>query len=287
MLRPRAFPWKDYAAKPDAWYRSAEGPARDGERPLAPVRPRRLAQEPRHLGQPFEGDRSEAPAGPSTTARPSARSGSWPGPSGSTRRGPRTARPSCRALDHILAAQYPNGGWPQTSPPGKGYARHITFNDNTMVNLLELLRDVARSDDFAFLDAGAAEPPRQGVRRGDRLHPQVPGPVDGKLTVWCAQHDEATLEPRPARAFELASLSGSRERRDPAAADEPGRPEPRGRPGRRRRRPLVRGVEARRHPAGRGRRRQGDRAPTRTPRRSGPGSTRSAPTGRSSAAATA
>ncbi len=31
----------------------------------------------------------------------------------------------------------------------------------------------------------------------------------GRLTVWCAQHDEQTLEPRGARSFELASLSGS------------------------------------------------------------------------------
>jgi PelA/Pel-15E family pectate lyase len=33
--------------------------------------------------------------------------------------------------------------------------------------------------------------------------------VDGQLTAWCAQHDEATLEPRPARSYELISLSGA------------------------------------------------------------------------------
>jgi PelA/Pel-15E family pectate lyase len=32
--------------------------------------------------------------------------------------------------------------------------------------------------------------------------------IHGRPTVWCAQHDEVTFEPRPARAFELASLSG-------------------------------------------------------------------------------
>jgi PelA/Pel-15E family pectate lyase len=32
---------------------------------------------------------------------------------------------------------------------------------------------------------------------------------DGKLTVWCAQHDEHTLAPAKARAYELPSLSGS------------------------------------------------------------------------------
>jgi lysophospholipase L1-like esterase len=33
--------------------------------------------------------------------------------------------------------------------------------------------------------------------------------VNGKLTVWCAQHDEIDLRPRPARRFELVSLSGA------------------------------------------------------------------------------
>ena len=33
--------------------------------------------------------------------------------------------------------------------------------------------------------------------------------VKGKATVWCAQHDAVTLEPRPARTYELVSLSGS------------------------------------------------------------------------------
>jgi len=32
---------------------------------------------------------------------------------------------------------------------------------------------------------------------------------DGKLTVWCAQHDERTLAPAKARAYELPSLSGN------------------------------------------------------------------------------
>jgi PelA/Pel-15E family pectate lyase len=33
--------------------------------------------------------------------------------------------------------------------------------------------------------------------------------VDGKKTVWCAQHDETTLAPAPARTYEKISLSGS------------------------------------------------------------------------------
>jgi PelA/Pel-15E family pectate lyase len=33
--------------------------------------------------------------------------------------------------------------------------------------------------------------------------------VNGKLTAWCAQHDEVDFTPRTARTYELPSLSGS------------------------------------------------------------------------------
>ncbi|MEO6437373.1 MAG: pectate lyase, partial [Tepidisphaeraceae bacterium] len=33
--------------------------------------------------------------------------------------------------------------------------------------------------------------------------------VDGKLTAWCAQHDEKDFSPRPARTFEPVSLTAS------------------------------------------------------------------------------
>ena len=111
------------------------------------------------------GATAPASAAPSTTARPSARCASWRGRS-SPPAGPDIATPSPGHSTTSLAAQYPNGGWPQSYPPGKGYARHITFNDNTMVNLLELVRDVARSDAFRFVDRRAATPPIGPSRRG-------------------------------------------------------------------------------------------------------------------------
>ncbi|MGL4555475.1 MAG: pectate lyase [Gemmataceae bacterium] len=33
--------------------------------------------------------------------------------------------------------------------------------------------------------------------------------VEGKLTGWCAQHDETDFRPRPARSYELVTLSGA------------------------------------------------------------------------------
>src|SRR5205085_4298844 len=65
---------------------------------------------------------------------------------------PRYRRAIVNGIDHILQAQYPTGGWPQRYPPVEGYQRHITFNDNSMVRILKLLREVAESPDYAFLE---------------------------------------------------------------------------------------------------------------------------------------
>jgi pectate lyase len=118
----------------------------------------------------------------------------------------------CRAafqkgLKHVLAAQYANGGWPQCYPPGKGYKRHITFNDGAMVRLMDFVREAARKEDYAFLDEADRSACQRAFDRGVEciLKCQI---REGRLTAWCAQHDEQTFEPRPARSYEKASLSG-------------------------------------------------------------------------------
>ena len=110
-----------------------------------------------------------------------------------------------KGFDHILEAQYPNGGWPQSFPPGKGYPRHITFNDGSMVRLLELLRD---SQGYDFLDAARKRKAADAFDRGIACILKCQVVIAGKPTVWCAQHDEVTFAPAQARAYELPSLSG-------------------------------------------------------------------------------
>lgn len=115
-----------------------------------------------------------------------------------------------RGLDHILGAQYTNGGWPQYAPPPTNrYPRHITFNDGTMQRLLELMRDVGRSPEYDFVDAGRRESAVKAFERGVDCTLKCQVVVKGRKTVWCAQHDEVTLQPRGARSYELESLSGS------------------------------------------------------------------------------
>lgn len=114
-----------------------------------------------------------------------------------------------RGLDHILQAQYPTGGWPQSYPPGNGYHRHITFNDGTMVRLMEFLRETYTREVYGFVDAERRDAGRRAFDKGIECILKCQIRVDGKLTAWCAQHDEKDLRPRPARAYELVSLSGS------------------------------------------------------------------------------
>jgi PelA/Pel-15E family pectate lyase len=113
-----------------------------------------------------------------------------------------------RALDNILAAQYPNGGWPQYHPSGDGYPRYITFNDDAMVNIMYLLNDIAESNEFAFVDKKRRKKAATAFDKGIKCMLDCQISVDGKLTAWCAQHDEKTLEPRLARSYEHPSISG-------------------------------------------------------------------------------
>lgn len=111
--------------------------------------------------------------------------------------------------DHILKAQYPNGGWPQYYPLNKDYSRHITFNDNSMVRLLEFLRETFTDKRYAFIGAERKAAAEKAFARGIDCIVKCQYVRNGRPTVWCAQHDEVTLAPAKARAYELESLSGS------------------------------------------------------------------------------
>ncbi|MEY3897479.1 MAG: hypothetical protein RLZZ214_3000 [Verrucomicrobiota bacterium] len=121
-----------------------------------------------------------------------------------------TARTAfAKGLAYILKAQYPTGGWPQFHPPGKQYHRHITFNDGAMVRLLEFLREVGVAESYAFVPAADRQAAGKAFKNGIACILKCQILVDGRPTVWCAQHDEIDYSPRPARTFEPASFSGS------------------------------------------------------------------------------
>lgn len=115
-----------------------------------------------------------------------------------------------RGIDYLLEADYAGGGWPMIYPLREGYYSHITFNDNSMIGVMRLLRDVAAGEaPYHFVDDGRRQSAAAAVERGLRIILATQIVVDGELTAWCAQYDAESLEPRPARAYELVSLSGS------------------------------------------------------------------------------
>jgi len=114
-----------------------------------------------------------------------------------------------KGLDYLFKAQYANGGWPQFYPDLSGYYKHITFNDDAMIGVMKLLRDVAASKPaYAFVDDVRRASAARAVEKGIECILKTQVIVNGKRTVWCAQHDEVTLAPAPARKYEVISLSG-------------------------------------------------------------------------------
>jgi PelA/Pel-15E family pectate lyase len=115
-----------------------------------------------------------------------------------------------KGVDYLLEAQYPNGGWPQFYPIRRGYHQHITYNDNAMVNVMFLMKDIAAGKKpFGFVDEQHRRQADDAIERGLDIILKTQVRVDNKLIAWCAQHDEVTLAPALARVYELPSLSGS------------------------------------------------------------------------------
>jgi PelA/Pel-15E family pectate lyase len=115
-----------------------------------------------------------------------------------------------RGLNYVLEAQYPNGGWPQFYPLRDGYWDHITYNDDAMTGVMETLRMAASGKPgFEFLTGAERSRAARAVDKGIEVILKTQVVVNGKLTVWCAQHDEHTLAPVQARSYEHISLSGA------------------------------------------------------------------------------
>ena len=56
-------------------------------------------------------------------------------------------------LNFILCSQYVNGGWPQFYPiEPNNYSSHITYNDDVMLGIMKLLKDILdNKDQYSFL----------------------------------------------------------------------------------------------------------------------------------------
>jgi PelA/Pel-15E family pectate lyase len=207
-----AVPWEKVLDQPAAWYATSQARA---------IGDAVLRYQRDSGGWPKDIDMTRPPVKASSPSRPDATidngatttqirllarvASAIPGADGAAYR-----HGALSGIDYLLRAQYPNGGWPQFYPLRRDYSRHITFNDDAMINVMKVLDDVANGDQsFAFVDEDRRTRARQAVNRGVDVILKSHIVVDGKLTAWCAQHEAVTLEPRPARAYEHVSLSGN------------------------------------------------------------------------------
>ena len=109
---------------------------------------------------------------------------------------------------YLLAAQYPNGGWPQVWPLEGGYHDAITFNDDAVYNATELLTDVSEEKpEYAFVPEELRTRAAAAVASALKCILAAQFRISGQTTIWGQQVDMLTLKPVAARNYEPAALS--------------------------------------------------------------------------------
>jgi PelA/Pel-15E family pectate lyase len=113
-----------------------------------------------------------------------------------------------KGIRFVLDAQYDNGGWPQYYPLEKGnYSRRITFNDGAYIGIMILLKKILDSPSYLYIiEPKIRSNIKKAYDKGMECILKMQIPDNGKLTVWCQQHDEVTLQPAWARAFEPPAI---------------------------------------------------------------------------------
>ncbi|HWS01612.1 MAG TPA: pectate lyase [Prolixibacteraceae bacterium] len=117
-------------------------------------------------------------------------------------------REAClKGIRFVLAAQYPNGGWPQYYPLEDNYSRRITFNDGAYLGIMALLGKIVSDDpNFEFIDDDIRKKVKNAYDGGLECILKSQIVSNGRLTAWCQQHSELDLQPVWARAFEPPSI---------------------------------------------------------------------------------
>ena len=112
-----------------------------------------------------------------------------------------------RGIRYLLAAQMPNGCWPQVYPLTGSYHDAITYNDDATINAARIYENTRRGD-YDFLPKSVQDSANVGYEKVVHCILRTQYSVNGFKTVWGAQHDPITWQPIKARAYEHASLSG-------------------------------------------------------------------------------
>lgn len=113
-----------------------------------------------------------------------------------------------RGIAYLLAAQFPNGGWPQVYPLEGGYHDAITYNDSAMTQVMDILHHVADGkDEYAFVPKKVRARAAASFARGLHCILATQIVIGGKLTAWPQQDDALTLKPVSGRNYEMPAES--------------------------------------------------------------------------------
>lgn len=112
-----------------------------------------------------------------------------------------------KGIDYILSAQYANGGWPQYFPLEENYSREITFNDDVITGIMSLFKDIKENKkQYLFVDEVRRKKVNTSFNKGLECILKTQIKDNEKLTAWCQQYNEVSLQPSWARAFEPPSI---------------------------------------------------------------------------------
>jgi PelA/Pel-15E family pectate lyase len=111
-------------------------------------------------------------------------------------------------IRYLLAAQFPNGGWPQVWPLEGGYHDAITFNDNAVTETAIVLTNAASgTGDYAFVPAELRRQASAAAAHALECILATQIVVQGKRTLWGQQDDALTLAPVSGRNYEPAAIA--------------------------------------------------------------------------------
>lgn len=113
-----------------------------------------------------------------------------------------------RGIHYLLAAQYPNGGWPQVWPLEGHYHDAITFNDDAVIEVTSLLTDAAAGKGlYSFVPPAVRAQARSSTAKALGCILQSQFVFNGHRTIWPQQEDPITLAPTSARNYEPPALA--------------------------------------------------------------------------------
>ncbi len=115
-----------------------------------------------------------------------------------------------RGVDCLFKMQYDNGGFMQCYNTPGTYHAHITLNDAAYLHVMEIMKEMStKSGDFTQVSDSYAQKAAASLEKAVQCLLNMQITVNGVKTAWCQQHDEKTLAPTSARAYELPSICTS------------------------------------------------------------------------------